>query len=57
LLVRLDGPGVPGTPQAEVRGLLGRGDVVPGMVAAIQRGTRSRVAANSSTGTRTSTCY
>jgi len=41
--------------QAEVRRLLGRDDVVPGMVAAIQRGTRSRVAANSSTGTRTST--
>jgi hypothetical protein len=43
--------------QAEVRRLLGRDDVVPGMVAAIQRGTRSRVAANSSTGTRTFTCY
>ena len=28
----------------------------PGMVAAIQRGTRSRVAANSCTGTRTFTC-
>jgi hypothetical protein len=41
--------------QAEVRRLLGRDDVLPGMVAAIQWGTRSRVAANSCTGTRTST--
>ena len=41
--------------QAEVRRLLGRDDVVPGMVGAIQRGTRSRVAANCCTGIRTST--
>ncbi len=38
--------------QAEVGRLLGRDHVVPGMVAAIQRGIRSRVAANSCTGTR-----
>jgi len=43
--------------QAEVRRLLGRDDVVPGMFAAIQRRTRLRVAANSSTGTRIFTCY
>ncbi len=41
--------------QAEVRRLRDRDDVVPGMVAAIHRGTRSRVAANCGTGTRTST--
>ncbi len=41
--------------QAEVRRLLGRDDMVPGMVGAIQRGTRSRVAANCCTGIRTST--
>jgi hypothetical protein len=42
--------------RAEVRRLLGRDDVVPGMVAAIQRGTRSRVAANSCIFIRTSMC-